>query len=1145
MSVTKICLWTHLLCCTLGMLGTAQLAWAQTALGASHKATSLEVSEGPKGTMIRIRGAGVPTFSVFKLAAPARLFVDISNSAPGQDAPGGPTLVNNGVVSQVAMLAVRDAGQPVTRIIIGFEHAAHYDVRAEGGDVVVFIDGSKRHSTSPAPQPQDDLVLERAKVEAARQELERTRATLEDSQQERQALADRLNQAQGSNRQVLQSELEAKDRLIASLKKKEGETDTLRAERQDALGRAERAEAKAKTLEQQVARSTAEAARTGSLAAKLTKESEQRSQELEALNSRLIAAQKERERMAKQLGDTQSQALSAQQRLELKNTELSQVAAQVQALEQKLGATKELAIQGDSRAQAALKSIEAEKLERTKSLARAKQELELATTAANGLESKLATMQAKEEARVQEFAKLQQKLALTQTTQDEAVATAERENQRLRAELERVKRDGAARGQALLEAQGAQQKREQELAALKERQAQAQALLAKAEQEAKDAKAQNAALAARTDVLAKQSEALAAQSAKVARKTGPVAKAVALDVTSPNMVRDIRLETHQGRSRIVVELDRPGQFETMPAGTSGRAVMILNQTSLPKEFGRTLSGETQSGAVRFVSSFAQDGQVHLEAELQEHAAETIRHEGNTLIWEFAPSLAQVPDQGPVVADAAPKRAEAGLGLTSAAPLIVVDPTKQTRVPGMRRKRLTLDLRDADIQNVLRFLSREGGVNIIASEGVSGSVTLSLRGVSLDQAFLMILQDLRLGFEKRGNIIRVAPQATLLEEEERRAKARAALEQNKPLQVFLLPVNYARAGEMTTQVETLLSGRGSVSIDERTNTLIIREIDDNIERIRELVERLDTQVPQVLIEARIVETNDVFNQEFGIQWGGGFSFSQANGNPTGLMFPSTLGVAGAATDQQTPVAGTSPTPNFAVNLPAAIGTGSGGGIGLTMGSAGGAVNLNLRLSALEELGHARIISAPKVMTLDNRRATISQGTSIPISVVGVAGVQTQFVQADLELEVQPHVTPDGNVQMRIRATKNEPDFQNTGARGDPTILRREAETELLIKDGDTTVIGGIYTRNTGRSLSAVPFFYKIPILGALFRSTSESERRNELLIFITPKIVNRAESFNAVSIGTVKQVSSPTPAGPAQPAAPARQTPPQIDTNLFP
>ncbi len=587
---------------------------------------------------------------------------------------------------------------------------------------------------------------------------------------------------------------------------------------------------------------------------------------------------------------------------------------------------------------------------------------------------------------------------------------------------------------------------------------------------------------------------------------------MAVNPSNANEVRDIHLETDGGRSRIVVELDRPSDFETRPWKGS-RAVMILNHVKLPDTLERTLAPNAQGGAVRFVSSYTgKDGKVHMEAELGEDASEMIHQEGNKVVWEFAPKLADnAKDAGAMAAKGRPRRAQDGQSFTSAPPhypRTVADPTKVNTVPGMKRKRLTIDLRGADIQNVLRLLAKEGGVNIIAGEGVGGTVTMRLRSVPLDQVFLTILQTQGLGFELRGNVIRVAPQKTLLDEQKARAEAAARAEKLQPLEVFLLPVNYADASDMQSQVKGLLSPRGTVSVDGRTNTLIIKDLSSNLESIRSLVENLDSQVPQVLIEARIVETNDTFSRQLGIQWGGDFTFSQGNGNPTGLIFPSVLGVAGGATDGQTPTAGTSSNPNFAVNLPAPAGTGAGGAIGLTMGSVGGSVNLNLRLSALESSGHAKIVSSPRIMTLDNTEATISQGTSIPISVVSAAGVQTVFVDATLELSVKPHVTPDGNIQLKIQASKNEPDFQNTGARGDPTIIRKQAETELLIKDGDTTVIGGIYTRNGGSNLSAVPFFHKIPILGNLFKTSTTSERRTELLIFITPRIVNRAESLGA-------------------------------------
>jgi type IV pilus assembly protein PilQ len=228
-----------------------------------------------------------------------------------------------------------------------------------------------------------------------------------------------------------------------------------------------------------------------------------------------------------------------------------------------------------------------------------------------------------------------------------------------------------------------------------------------------------------------------------------------------------------------------------------------------------------------------------------------------------------------------------------------------------------------------------------------------------------------------------------------------------------------------------------------------------------------------------------------------------GNETGLVFPSSIGIMGGADDTSAPTGGlTYTTQNFAVNLPAAVGSGSGGAIGIQLGSIGGAANLSLRLSAAEENGDVKLISSPRISTLDNRKATISQGVSIPISVVSAAGVSTQFFAAELRLEVTPHVTPDGHISVKMDVTKNEPDFGNVAANGNPTIQKKEAHTELLIRDGDTTVIGGIYTRSTSKNLHKVPLLGSIPILGWFFKSKKEQDSRSELLIFITPKVVNR-------------------------------------------
>jgi type IV pilus assembly protein PilQ len=308
---------------------------------------------------------------------------------------------------------------------------------------------------------------------------------------------------------------------------------------------------------------------------------------------------------------------------------------------------------------------------------------------------------------------------------------------------------------------------------------------------------------------------------------------------------------------------------------------------------------------------------------------------------------------------------------------------------------------------------------------------------------------------------------------------------------------------------VLSSRGHVSTDKRTNSLIITDVAQNLDTAEALVRQLDTQTPQILIEARVVESNDQFKRDLGIQWGGDFLADQSIGNATGLLFPSTIGVAGGASGGDTPTAGGSATPNYAVNLPAPAGAGTGGAVGFTFGSLSGNFNLNLRLSAAESQGSVKIVSAPRITTMDNTAANITSGVSIPVSVVSAAGAQTVFFDASLSLEVTPRVTPDGNIVVEVAITKNEPDFENTGSRGDPSIIRREATTTLLIRDGDTTVIGGIFQRNTGSSNARVPFLGSLPIIGPLFRSASHTDVRNELLVFITPRIVNRDLSIDRV------------------------------------
>ncbi|GAB4110027.1 MAG: hypothetical protein OHK0013_45840 [Sandaracinaceae bacterium] len=595
------------------------------------------------------------------------------------------------------------------------------------------------------------------------------------------------------------------------------------------------------------------------------------------------------------------------------------------------------------------------------------------------------------------------------------------------------------------------------------------------------------------------------------------------DAAAPLLVRGVTAERRDGRERIIVQLSRGAEFRVLP-GTTGPARLEITGAGIAADAVREVEvsrGELVRGARLRESG----GRTVVEVDRVEGAQGTAIREGNRIVWLFAQGSTTAPEERPrgrTIARETDYRAVMtegegvdGLDSDEAAAFLTDVPLQIDAARGRRAyrgRRIDLDFNNADIHNILRLLAEVGGVNIVTSDDVSGNVTIRMRNVPWDQALEVILQAKGLGMVRRGNLIRVAPLETLEKERELAISRRKQLEDLAPLETRLVPVSYATAGELEARVQELLSARGSVSVDERTNVLIVRDIGDTLDDIEELVRTLDTQTPQVLVEARIVEATSTYVRDVGIQWGGDITMNTLTGNPTGLIFPANVGLTGGNYDQQSPTAGLSPfqrvvaTPNYAVNLPATTGTGQGGAIGLTLGALGGNVNLNVRLSAAEANGVVRIISSPRILTLDNHEAHIAQGTLIPYSQISAQGVQTAFQEAKLELRVRPHVTADGSVSMHVQVTRDEPDFNRTSTRGDPTILKREAETDLLIEDGHTAVIGGIYTRNTGRQVDQIPFFGDIPILGVLFQRRRVRDERNELLIFLTPRIVNRAESL---------------------------------------
>lgn len=420
------------------------------------------------------------------------------------------------------------------------------------------------------------------------------------------------------------------------------------------------------------------------------------------------------------------------------------------------------------------------------------------------------------------------------------------------------------------------------------------------------------------------------------------------------------------------------------------------------------------------------------------------------------------------------------------------------------ERLSLNFQDIEVKAVLNLLAEFTKLNIVASQRVKGRVTLRLKNVPWDQALDIILESQGLGMQRIGNVILV-DDATVLEDRKRqRLEAKKKIEEVEPLHTEFIRLSYSDAikvkellhkEEGSKDSYSFLSDRGSVSIDERTNTLLIQDTADRLEEIRRLVIQLDMPVRQVLIEARVVIASDDFAKSLGVKFGQSTNGSINNdgwgvitgGKNTGdTVYPGTTAFSSDEGQE-----------NFIVDLPAAglLDTeASAAAFGLAIGKIG-TYMLQLELSALQEEGLGEIISSPRVVTANQREATIKQGVErafLTAGGVGSAGT-VEYKEAVLELTVKPKITPDNRVIMDLKVTKDEP-------RTDDSFNRRSVSTQVLVNNGETVVLGGVYEQTKEKTVQRVPFFGELPFIGALFRNTQNLDQRRELLIFVTPKIL---------------------------------------------
>lgn len=561
---------------------------------------------------------------------------------------------------------------------------------------------------------------------------------------------------------------------------------------------------------------------------------------------------------------------------------------------------------------------------------------------------------------------------------------------------------------------------------------------------------------------------------------------------SPQMkgaLEGIEFKIVDGVSRISMKLYgtcNPGQPVRGPQGLT----LTISNCQVPKRLQRALDTTQFGSPVLSVTPYqlrAKTGFVtKILVRLKGDPEFSTSRRGDVLAWDFvnpgpvAAAKLPAPPVPRAMAPAAPRVAEEPAPPAERSDDMVTEiPPSDAEKRGAKKlykgRRVTLEFSDADIRKIFQLIAEVSNLNFLIADDVSGTISIKLVNVPWDQALDVILDSKDLAMVRDGNIVQIKPRAKLQNQADAEIAAKKASERLMELRTSVFEVNYAAVGEVAAQFNMLKSDRGIITKDERTSRVIVKDIQTALDDMRALLKNLDSPERQVMIEARIVEATSTFTRDLGVQWGLSYrdgSASVAGINNVDTTFGGVVSTAG----------------------PGASGSG-GLGLGMSFGKLTSNIQLDMRLAAAATIGQVKIISTPKVVTLNNKAAKISQGQSIPYQTTSAEGTKTEFVEAALTLEVTPHITADGAVSMKIKASNNSP-----GAGSPPPINKKEATTELVVSNGDTTVIGGIYVDSDTESDTGVPFLSDIPLLGWLFKSNNKLKTKTELLIFITPKIV---------------------------------------------
>jgi type IV pilus secretin PilQ/predicted competence protein len=535
-----------------------------------------------------------------------------------------------------------------------------------------------------------------------------------------------------------------------------------------------------------------------------------------------------------------------------------------------------------------------------------------------------------------------------------------------------------------------------------------------------------------------------------------------------SLIKNIRIGSANDKVRFVIDFATPS-LPKYQIDQKGHDLLVMLET--PRKASARKSVAENSAPARMTASSTLPTEQKVSTEKDKGASKRACSKNNTTpAVSPAGQIAQKKNTGPDQSATAPEPLPAATADTSGG------------VPQSSGQKISLDFKDADIKNILRLISEVSGFNIITSDRVAGKVTLKMENIPWDQALDIILESNNLGKIVTGNIIRIDTKDQILKSQKDKLE-QTSLED---LMMETVPVSYVKARDIEKYIKdlkVLTDKRGSINAFEHTNTITITDVPDKVKRIKLLIQEQDIPTRQVLIEARIVQSNPSYAKELGIVWGNLYNTTKDGGKTKGGADIALSGAAGGGS---------------VVNLPAAVGLGSGGGI--NFGYVTNSLQLDIQLTALEKDEKLKIVSSPKILGIDNKEARIKQGVALPYLKLSEQGVtSTEFKDAVLELKVTPKITPANTVSLHVFVTKNQKSAQ-TGAGGEPGIDIREVETDLLIDNGKTVVIGGIYETTKDKIVNKVPFFGNLPFLGYFFRNTRVEDQLTEILVFLTVSIV---------------------------------------------